>query len=59
MAFLDILNIPRLLGTDLHSFKRGNIYDKLDLGLAGVVALIGVTVLILNLFMTLSLFDDF
>jgi len=48
MAFLDILNIPGLLGADLHSFKRANIYDKLDLGLAGVVALIGVTVLILN-----------
>ena len=48
MAFLDILNIPGLLGTDLHSFKRANIYDKLDLGLAGVVALIGVSVLILN-----------
>eukprot|EP00092_Neocalanus_flemingeri_P036814 GFUD01040075.1.p1 GENE.GFUD01040075.1~~GFUD01040075.1.p1 ORF type:complete len:585 (+),score=128.03 GFUD01040075.1:195-1949(+) len=48
MAFLDILNIPGLLGTDLHAFKRANIYDKLDLGLAGVVALIGVSVLILN-----------
>eukprot|EP00092_Neocalanus_flemingeri_P026448 GFUD01028669.1.p1 GENE.GFUD01028669.1~~GFUD01028669.1.p1 ORF type:complete len:581 (-),score=122.95 GFUD01028669.1:523-2265(-) len=48
MAFLDILNIPGLLGTDLHAFKRANVYDKLDLGLAGVVALIGVSVLILN-----------
>ena len=35
MAFLDILNIPGLLGTELHSFKRANVYDKLDLGLAG------------------------
>ena len=48
MAFLDILNIPGLLGNDLHSFKRANIYDKIDLGLAGVVGVIGVVVLILN-----------
>ena len=40
MAFLDILNIPGLLGTELHTFKRANVYDKLDLGLAGVVALL-------------------
>jgi len=52
MAFLDILNIPGLLGTDLHSFKRANIYDKLDLGLAGIVGIIGITVLILNGFST-------
>eukprot|EP00092_Neocalanus_flemingeri_P010459 GFUD01011270.1.p1 GENE.GFUD01011270.1~~GFUD01011270.1.p1 ORF type:complete len:581 (-),score=123.07 GFUD01011270.1:541-2283(-) len=52
MAFLDILNIPGLLGTDLHSFKRANIYDKIDLGLAGVVGIIGVVVLILNGFST-------
>jgi len=36
------------MGTDLHSFKRANVYDKLDLGLAGVVGLIGLTVLLLN-----------
>lgn len=48
MAFLDILNIPSLMGRDLHSFKRANIYDKLDLGLAVTVGLIGSLVLILN-----------
>jgi len=48
MAFLDILNIPNLLGRDLHSFKRANIYDKLDLALAGTVGLIGTVVLVLN-----------
>ena len=48
MAFLDILNIPGLLGTELHSFKRANVYDKLDLGLAGVVALLAGVVLLLN-----------
>eukprot|EP00092_Neocalanus_flemingeri_P006639 GFUD01007163.1.p1 GENE.GFUD01007163.1~~GFUD01007163.1.p1 ORF type:complete len:621 (+),score=143.01 GFUD01007163.1:169-2031(+) len=48
MAFLDILNIPSLMGRDLHSFKRANIYDKLDLALAGTVGLIGALVLILN-----------
>jgi len=48
MAFLDILNLPGLLGTDVHSFKRANVYDKLDLGLAGVVGVIGLTVLLLN-----------
>ena len=52
MAFLDILNIPGLLGTELHSFKRANVYDKLDLGLAGVVALLAGLVLILNGFAT-------
>ena len=34
MAFLDILNLPSLLRTETHSFKRANVYDKLDLGLA-------------------------
>lgn len=48
MAFLDILNIPSLMGRDLHSFKRANIYDKLDLALAGTVGLIGALVLVLN-----------
>jgi len=48
MAFLDILNIPGLLGTELHTFKRANIYDKLDLGLAGVVSLLAAVVLLLN-----------
>ena len=48
MAFLDILNIPGLLGTELHTFKRANVYDKLDLGLAGVVALLAGVVLLLN-----------
>jgi len=48
MAFLDILNLPSLMGKDLHSFKRANIYDKLDLGLAVTVGLIGSLVLILN-----------
>jgi len=52
MAFLDILNIPGLLGTEIHSFKRANVYDKLDLGLAGVVGLLAVVVLILNGFAT-------
>jgi len=48
MAFLEIINLPGILGTDVHSFKRANVYDKLDLGLAGVVGLIGLTVLLLN-----------
>ena len=52
MAFLDILNIPGLLGTEIHSFKRANVYDKLDLGLAGVVALLAGVVLLLNGFAT-------
>jgi len=52
MAFLDILNIPGLLGTELHTFKRANIYDKLDLGLAGVVAVLAGVVLLLNGFAT-------
>ena len=41
MAFLDIVNIPRLLGTDLHCFKRVNVWDKLDLGLATALAVVG------------------
>ena len=48
MAFLDILNIPSLLGREVHSFKRANVYDKLDLGLAATVGLIGFLVLLLN-----------
>ena len=52
MAFLDILNLPALLRTETHSFKRANIYDKLDLGLAAVVAVIASVVLILNGFTT-------
>ena len=36
MAFLDIINIPGLLGKEVHSFKRSNVYDKLELGLAGL-----------------------
>lgn len=41
MAFLDIINLPSILGTDTHSFKRANLWDKLDLGLAATVGLIG------------------
>jgi len=52
MAFLDILNLPSLLKTETHSFKRANVYDKLDLGLAAVVAIIASVVLILNGFTT-------
>jgi len=52
MAFLDILNLPALLRTETHSFKRANLYDKLDLGLAAVVAVIASVVLILNGFTT-------
>jgi len=37
MAFLDIINIPSIMGKENACFKRANIYDKLDLGLAGVV----------------------
>ena len=48
MAFLDILNIPALLGRETHSFKRANLYDRLDLGLAAVVGIIGSLVLLLN-----------
>ena len=48
MAFLDIINIPRLVGTELHSFKRSNVYDKLDLGLAVLVAVLGCLVCLLT-----------
>ena len=40
MAFLDIINIPRLVGNDVHSFKRANVYDKVELGLSGLVGLL-------------------
>ena len=52
MAFLDIINIPSIMGTETHGFKTANIYDKLDLGLAGVVAVIASVVFILNGFST-------
>ena len=52
MAFLDILNLPSLLGTEVHSFKRANVYDKLDLGLAGVLGVIATLVFFLNGFST-------
>ena len=52
MAFLDILNLPSLLRTETHSFKRANVYDKLDLGLAAVVGLIASVVLVLTGFST-------
>ena len=48
MAFLDIVNIPRILGNDAHCFKRANVYDKLDLGLAGALAVIGTVVFLLT-----------
>ena len=48
MAFLDILNLPSLLGREVHSFKRANLYDKLDLGLAATIGLLGSLVLLLN-----------
>ena len=37
MAMLDIINIPAILGRETHSFKRANVYDKLDLGLAATI----------------------
>ena len=52
MAFLDILNLPSMLGTEVHSFKRANVYDKLDLGLAGVLGVIATLVFLLNGFST-------
>ena len=52
MAFLDILNLPSLLGAESHSFKRANVYDKLDLGLAAVVGVIASVVLLLTGFTT-------
>ena len=45
---LDIINIPAILGREMHSFRRANVYDKLDLGLATTVGIIGTLVLILN-----------
>jgi len=48
MAMLDIINIPAILGREIHSFKRANVYDKLDLGLAATIGLIGSVVLLLN-----------
>jgi len=45
---LDIINIPAILGRETHSFKRANVYDKLDLGLAATIGLIGSIVLVLN-----------
>ena len=48
MAFLDIINIPRLLGNDVHSFKRSNVYDKLDLGLGGLVGVFASLVFLLT-----------
>ena len=48
MAFLDIINIPRLLGNDVHSFKRSNVYDKLDLGLGGLVGVLACLVFLLT-----------
>ena len=44
MAFMDIVNLPRLLGTDGHCFRRANVWDKLDLGLAGLLTLVGLLV---------------
>ena len=37
MAFMDIVNLPWLLGKDGHCFRRANVWDKLDLGLAGLL----------------------
>ena len=48
MAMLDIINIPAILGRETHSFKRANVYDKLDLGLAATIGIIGSIVLVLN-----------
>ena len=48
MAFLDIVNVPRLLGADLHCFRRANVWDKLDLGLATTIGIIGTVVLVLT-----------
>ena len=45
---LDIINIPAILGRETHSFKRANVYDKLDLGLATTIGIIGTVVLLLN-----------
>ena len=48
MAFLDIINIPRLVGKDVHSFKRSNVYDKVELGLAGLVGLLSCLLFLLT-----------
>ena len=48
MAFLDIINIPGLLGKEVHSFKRSNVYDKLELGLAGLVGLLSCVVFLVT-----------
>ena len=52
MAFMDIVNLPRLLGNDGHCFRRANVWDKLDLGLAAGVGLIASVVLLLTGFST-------
>ena len=44
MAFMDIVNLPRLLGKEGHCFRRANVWDKLDLGLAGLLGLVGLVV---------------
>ena len=48
MACLDIINVPRIFGNDNHCFKRANVWDKLDLGLAGVLTLVAGLVFLLN-----------
>ena len=48
MAFLDIVNVPRMLGADLHCFKRSNVWDKVDLGLAGLLAVVGSIVFLMT-----------
>ena len=48
MAFLDVINIPRLLGNDAHSFKRSNVYDKVELGLAGLVGLLSCVLFLMT-----------
>ena len=48
MAFLDIINIPSLVGTEVPMFRRANIYDKLDLGLAISMTIIASLVFVLS-----------
>lgn len=48
MAFLDIINIPSMMGTEVPMFKRANIYDKLDLGLAVAMTLLASLVCVLS-----------
>ena len=48
MALLDIINIPSLMGTEVPMFKRANIYDKLDLGLAVTMTIIASLVFALS-----------